>query len=96
MVAQLTDGACSSTCALLVEMFTQAGVKTIVAGGAPTTGPMQAVGGNRGAALYSADGLDRHLNQLSLLNKTDDAALATVPQLLDTGKLSTCNLPWST
>ncbi|CAO2651399.1 Nn.00g039690.m01.CDS01 [Neocucurbitaria sp. VM-36] len=84
-IVLLTDGACSSTCALLVEMFTQAGVKTIVAGGAPTTGPMQAVGGNRGAALYSADGLDRHLNQLSSLSKTDDAVLASVPQLLDTG-----------
>ena len=26
-------------------MFTQVGVKTVVAGGRPTTGPMQAVGG---------------------------------------------------
>lgn len=65
-------------------MFTQVGVKTITAGGAPSTGPIQAVGGNRGAALYSADGLDYHIGQLSLLN-VDDAVLATVPQLNDEG-----------
>jgi hypothetical protein len=44
---QLTDGACSSTCALMVEMFKQVGVQTIVAGGRPDHGPMQAVGGKQ-------------------------------------------------
>jgi len=64
MIMQFTDGACASTCALLVEMFTEVGVKTIVAGGLPKTGPMQAVGGNRGAATFSADGLDSDLKTL--------------------------------
>jgi len=41
----LTDSLCASTCALFVEMMNhQAGVKTVVAGGRPSYGPMQAVG----------------------------------------------------
>jgi hypothetical protein len=55
----LTDGLCASACALFVELMSyQAGVRTIVAGGRPTPGPMQAVSGTRGAAAYSADALD--------------------------------------
>ncbi|OAL56114.1 hypothetical protein IQ07DRAFT_530188 [Pyrenochaeta sp. DS3sAY3a] len=78
----LTDGACSSTCALLVEMFKQVGVRTIVAGGLPSIGPMQAVGGNRGAAVYSADQIDYDLGLLSNpAFNVDDATLATFPQL---------------
>lgn len=46
-MSQLTDGACSSTCALLAEMFKQAGAKTLALGGRPATGPMQAVGGKQ-------------------------------------------------
>lgn len=83
-IALLTDGACSSTCALLVEMFTEVGVKTIVAGGRPTTGRMQAVGGNRGAAIYSADGLDFDLLTLNS-TEANNTVLATVPRLNDEG-----------
>ncbi|KAI4924401.1 uncharacterized protein J4E92_007482 [Alternaria infectoria] len=55
----LTDGLCASACAVFVEFMThEAGVKTIVVGGQPKPGPMQAVGGTRGAAAYSADALD--------------------------------------
>ncbi|EMD87799.1 hypothetical protein COCC4DRAFT_199910 [Bipolaris maydis ATCC 48331] len=80
----LTDGACSSTCALLVEMFKQVGVRTIAVGGRPATGPMQAVGGNRGAAVYSGDQIDYDIGIISnpLLN-VDNATLATVPQLTE-------------
>ena len=63
-------------------MFAQVGVRTIVAGGAPHTGPMQAVGGNRGAVLFSADELDEHLSQLSLLD-VNDTVLATLPERQD-------------
>lgn len=65
-------------------MFTEVGVKTIVAGGRPTTGPMQAVGGNRGAAIYSADGLDFHLLALNS-TEANDTVLATVPRLNEKG-----------
>lgn len=51
----LTDGYCASTCSLFVEFLTQqAGVKTVAVGGrsASPVGPMQAVGGVRGANVY--------------------------------------------
>ncbi|KAJ8113756.1 hypothetical protein OPT61_g4183 [Boeremia exigua] len=82
----LTDGACSSTCALLVEMFKQVGVRTIAVGGRPSNGPMQAVGGNRGAAIYSADQIDYNIGVLSYpAFNVDNATLATVPQLSNRG-----------
>jgi len=50
---QLTDGYCVSSCAIFVEMMHhEAGVQTVVAGGRPTTGPMQAASGSRGARGY--------------------------------------------
>lgn len=65
-------------------MFTQVGVKTIVAGGAPSTGPMQAVGGNRGAALFSGDALDYYILTLNA-TEVNNTVLSTVPQLNDDG-----------
>ena len=72
-VVILTDGICSSSCSLFVEMMThQAGVRTIVAGGRPATGPMQAVSGSRGARVYSDDALNDDIDglDLSVNNKT--------------------------
>ncbi|KAF7508824.1 hypothetical protein GJ744_008701 [Endocarpon pusillum] len=52
----LTDGICSSTCALFLEFMTiEAGVKTIVLGGRPQDGPMQPVGGTKGTNVLDAD-----------------------------------------
>ncbi|KAF2798053.1 hypothetical protein K505DRAFT_372009 [Melanomma pulvis-pyrius CBS 109.77] len=81
-ITLLTDGACSSACSLLVELFTQAGARTVVVGGRPSTGPMQAVGGNRGAAAYSADALD---NAIAFIGQENDTAKALLPQLADNG-----------
>ncbi|KAI1502241.1 hypothetical protein F5X99DRAFT_427387 [Biscogniauxia marginata] len=79
----LTDGVCSSACALFVEMMThQAGVKTIVVGGNPTPGPMQAAGGSRGARLYSAYSLDDDIDAASTFNET---AANQLPQIRDSG-----------
>ncbi|KAK8074108.1 hypothetical protein PG994_005007 [Apiospora phragmitis] len=55
---QLTDGLCASTCSMFVEMMKQAGVRTVVVGGRPEPGPMQAVSGTRAAARYTAAELD--------------------------------------
>jgi hypothetical protein len=56
---QLTDGICSSTCAVFMEMMHHnAGVRTVVAGGRPTYGPMQSPGQSRGARMYGVDVLD--------------------------------------
>ncbi|KAG4412855.1 hypothetical protein IFR04_014016 [Cadophora malorum] len=52
----LTDGVCSSTCSMFVEMMhNEAGVKTVVVGGRPSYGPMQAVGLTRGVRSYGID-----------------------------------------
>ena len=52
----LTDGICSSTCALFLEFMTiEAGVKTIVLGGRPQDGPMQPVGGTKGTNVLDAE-----------------------------------------
>ncbi|KAH6692884.1 hypothetical protein BKA61DRAFT_684007 [Leptodontidium sp. MPI-SDFR-AT-0119] len=52
----LTDGVCSSTCSMFVEMMhNEAGVKTVVVGGRPSYGPMQAVGLTRGVRSYDID-----------------------------------------
>ncbi|KAI0479822.1 hypothetical protein F4859DRAFT_477484 [Xylaria cf. heliscus] len=59
----LTDGDCSSACALFVEMMHhEAGVRTVAVGGRAVTGPMQAVGGTRGARSLSTNILDNNIN----------------------------------
>ncbi|KAI1123637.1 hypothetical protein F5Y10DRAFT_251427 [Nemania abortiva] len=72
---QLTDGDCSSACALFVEMMHhEAGVRVVTAGGRPTTGPMQAVGGTRGAVAFATDLLDNNINFVrQLLEGTSEA-----------------------
>lgn len=61
-IQQLTDGLCDSSCALFVEMMHfEAGVKTIVVGGRPGSGPMQATGGTRGARFYPIDTLEQDI-----------------------------------
>ena len=42
-------------------MHFEAGVRVVVAGGRPTTGPMQAPSGSRGARLYSTTTLDTNI-----------------------------------
>lgn len=49
----LQDGLCASTCAVFAEfMKSQAHVKSVVMGERAQTGPMQAVGGVKGADIY--------------------------------------------
>ncbi|MCJ1286363.1 hypothetical protein MMC26_005708 [Xylographa opegraphella] len=67
----LTDGLCSSTCTLFTEMMHyEAGVRTVVVGGRPSFGPMQAVAGARGAREYEADYLDTDIYYVSYVNDT--------------------------
>jgi hypothetical protein len=53
---QLHDGMCSSTCAIASELLKNQGdVRTIAVGGRPQQGPMQGVGGTKGAQVFSWD-----------------------------------------
>jgi hypothetical protein len=66
----LYDGYCASTCTLFSEfMRTQAGVKSIAMGGRPSTGPIQGIGGVKGA---NNDGFDyiQYLASLALDYRT--------------------------
>ncbi|MCJ1394864.1 hypothetical protein MMC18_007744 [Xylographa bjoerkii] len=72
----LTDGLCSSTCTLFAEMMHyEAGVRTVVVGGRPSFGPMQALAGTRGARDYASDYLDTDIYFVSYFNTTAAANL---------------------
>ncbi|KAJ5608192.1 hypothetical protein N7537_004811 [Penicillium hordei] len=47
----ITDGACSSACPTFTKMMKYEGVKTLSFGGRPQHGPMQTMGGTRGAQV---------------------------------------------
>lgn len=61
---KLTDGTCSSACALFVEFMTRNQTRTISVGGNPRTGPMQTASGTRGAASYLSRNIDIDYNVL--------------------------------
>ncbi|KAH8204368.1 hypothetical protein TruAng_001419 [Truncatella angustata] len=77
-IVLLTDGLCSSTCALFVEFMTRIGVRTIVMGGRPESGPMQAASGTRGARSYWSGDLD---NDLAWAGSVDAIANQTFPPI---------------
>ncbi|KAE8411967.1 hypothetical protein BDV36DRAFT_305286 [Aspergillus pseudocaelatus] len=55
----VTDGYCTSTCTLFTELMTHlGGVKTLVFGGRPQSGPMQAMGGSKGSQVASSALID--------------------------------------
>ena len=60
----------------------------MVAGGRPKAGPMQAVSGSRGAAAYSADGLDYDIEQVNA-TLHDAAVFSALPNRSDTGVWTT-------
>ncbi|KAJ5649809.1 uncharacterized protein N7484_003532 [Penicillium longicatenatum] len=48
-IVLITDGVCASACSIFAALMKQEGVRTIVFGGRPKNGPMQGIGGTRGA-----------------------------------------------
>ncbi|KAF2231252.1 hypothetical protein EV356DRAFT_472116 [Viridothelium virens] len=77
----LSDGICSSACALFMEMMISNGndqsgsVRTVAVGGRPGPGPMQAPAGTRGAAMYSTVILDSQIRYVNASNATAGALL---------------------
>ncbi|KAL2061304.1 hypothetical protein VTL71DRAFT_7577 [Oculimacula yallundae] len=79
-ILMLTDGYCASTCTVFAEqMKTHQGVKSVVVGGLPQIGPMQAVAGTRGALRYGADGIAITINATLLFNPSIDPS--TLPSV---------------
>lgn len=57
-IVLLHDGLCASACAAFSELMrSRAGVRSVVLGGRSRTGPMQAVGGAKGAQAYDLSDL---------------------------------------
>lgn len=74
----LSDAFCSSACGRFVEkMHHEGGARTIVAGGQPMLGPMQTVGGSRGAEQYDAASLDADIDQAITFNTSVASSLPT-------------------
>ena len=67
----LSDGLCSSACAVFVEMMHHdAGVNSVVIGGLPQNGPMQTASGTRGAQLYTSMNIDDDIAVAEYFNAT--------------------------
>ncbi|KAL4889444.1 hypothetical protein BDV59DRAFT_210361 [Aspergillus ambiguus] len=74
----LSDGLCSSTCSIFMElMHHEAHVRTVAVGGRPDYTPMQAPSGTRGAASYDIRQMDLDIHNALLINN------ATPPFLPD-------------
>ena len=72
----LTDGLCSSACAVFVEMMHhEAGVKAVTVGGRPSSGPMQIASGTRGAQIYLAQNIDDDISVAKSFNATTNSSL---------------------
>ena len=68
---QLTDALCSSTCSVFMEMMHhEAGVRTVVVGGQPKPGPMQAPSGARGAEFYSFADINFDIRVAEIMSTT--------------------------
>lgn len=71
-IVLLYDGYCASTCTLASEMLRiQGGVKSVTFGGRPTPGPMQGVGGVKGAQVLKFSDIYRYVRRANSL--TSDA-----------------------
>ncbi len=72
----LTDGLCSSACAVFVEMMHhEAGVKAVTVGGLPSPGPMQIASGTRGVQIYLAENIDDDISVAETFNATTNDLL---------------------
>ncbi|KAK8106358.1 hypothetical protein PG999_009717 [Apiospora kogelbergensis] len=76
------DGFCASTCTTFVNLMTNVGgVRTVAFGGRPATGPMQIMGGVRGAQYYAFDTIQACVNDST-------AMLQRQPSLLTKDQLA--------
>lgn len=90
-MVMLHDGMCSSTCAIISELLkSQGAVRTIAIGGRPQPGPMQGVGGTKGAQVFSWEDIQVRMQAVYFLgspeqqkewNETDLGKTAFATQL---------------
>jgi hypothetical protein len=74
-MVMLHDGMCSSTCAIAAELLkNQGSVRTIAIGGRPQPGPMQGVGGTKGAQVFSWDDIQVRMQAAYFLGSPSQRA----------------------
>ncbi|KAF9700862.1 hypothetical protein EKO04_000746 [Ascochyta lentis] len=74
-MVMLHDGMCSSTCAIASELLkNQGAVRTIAVGGRPQEGPMQGVGGTKGAQVFSWDDIQLRMQATYFLGSPEQQA----------------------
>jgi hypothetical protein len=67
-------------------MHHEAGVRVVAVGGRPTTGPMQAPGGTRGAVIYDTDNLDGSISTVqTILQENNSPQQGFLPDRSNTG-----------
>ncbi|TVY84307.1 Peptidase S41 family protein [Lachnellula suecica] len=88
-IIMLSDGNCASSCALFMEMMHhEAGVRVVAVGGRPTTGPMQAPAGTRGAIQYDTVTLDGSISSVqTVLEENNSPQQGFLPDRTDTGEV---------
>ncbi|KAI4634608.1 hypothetical protein J4E83_001927 [Alternaria metachromatica] len=71
-MVMLHDGMCSSTCAIISELLkNQGAVRTIAVGGRPQLGPMQGVGGTKGAQVFAWDDIQVRMQSVYFLGSPE-------------------------
>lgn len=74
-MVMLHDDMCSSTCAIASELLkNQGAVRTIAIGGRPQTGPMQGIGGTKGAQVFSWDDIQNRMQAVYFLGSPQQQA----------------------
>lgn len=77
----MTDGFCASTCTVFSENLKWQGVKSLAFGGQPQYGPMQAIGGVKGAQAAETSTFKSYEKVSSLIQQSsaedDDPVLST-------------------
>ena len=71
-------------------MHHEAGVRTVVVGGRPENGPMQAPSGSRGAQFYPTEDLDTNIQEAGTLDPSTETFLPnrTVAQLISSARIN--------
>lgn len=77
-IVLLHDGSCASTCSIFSDLMkSHADVRSVVVGGVPQYGPMQAVSGTRGSNTLTVPSIDSIVQQiLNLYFEEEDGFLA--------------------
>ncbi|KAM5505310.1 hypothetical protein McanMca71_003156 [Microsporum canis] len=86
----LTDGTCSSTCAIFADLLKRNGVKSVVTGGRPRDGPVQAIGGVKGSQVLTYQQVYQAVSSVyrgySTAREREELAKTSIGEMYRTGE----------